>query len=413
MRCGLLGETLSHSYSPKIHALLGDYSYALFEVAPENLEDFLRQGNFDGLNVTVPYKKAVIPYCAELSEQAKRIGSVNTLLRRADGSLYGDNTDFDGFSWLLQRNGGINHGEKALVLGSGGASLTVQAVLRQQGAQVVVISRTGENNYENIACHQDAVLLVNTTPVGMYPHNLQRLVDLDKLPKLRCVLDLVYNPARTALLLDGEQRGISCEGGLSMLVAQARRAAELFTVKKIPDGCNNEILCKLSKETENIIFIGMPGCGKSTVGRILAKKLGRAFYDADEEIVKLLGCSIPEFFTREGEAAFRKAETQVLAELGKKSGCVIATGGGCVTREENYPLLHQNGRIFWLKRALSELPAEGRPISQNSNMDELFASRAPLYARFADDEAENRGSAEDAAEKIARRLSIAEQGELR
>lgn len=413
MRCGLLGETLSHSYSPKIHALLGDYSYTLFEVAPENLGEFLLKGDFDGLNVTVPYKKAVIPYCAELSPQAKLIGSVNTLLRRADGSLYGDNTDFDGFSWLLQRNGGINHGEKALVLGSGGASLTVQAVLRQQGAQVVVISRTGENNYENIACHQDAVLLVNTTPVGMYPHNLQRLVDLDKLPKLRCVLDLVYNPARTALLLDGEQRGISCEGGLSMLVAQAKRAAELFTGKKIPDGCNNEILCKLSKETENIIFIGMPGCGKSTVGRILAKKLGRAFYDADEEIVKLLGCSIPEFFTREGEAAFRKAETQVLAELGKKSGCVIATGGGCVTREENYPLLHQNGRIFWLKRALCELPAEGRPISQNSNLDELYASRAPLYARFADDEAENRGSAEDAAEKIARRLSIAEQGELR
>lgn len=400
MRCGLLGEGLGHSYSPRIHALLGDYSYGLFEVKPENLEAFLLHGDFDGLNVTVPYKKAVLPYCAELSPQAEAIGSVNTILRRADGSLYGDNTDFDGFSWLLQRNGGVKVGEKALVLGSGGASLTVQAVLRQQGAEVIVISRTGENSYENLERHQDAALLVNTTPVGMYPNNLERLVDLDGLPRLRCVLDLIYNPARTRLLLDAEARGIANEGGLSMLVAQAKRAAELFTGKKIPDGCNNEILCKLAKEMQNIILIGMPGCGKSTVGRLLAEKTGRAFYDADEETEKLLGCSIPEFFAHEGEDAFRKAETRILSELGKKSGCVIATGGGCVTREENYPLLHQNGKIFWLQRALGELPTEGRPISQRGNLEALFAQRKPLYARFADYALENSASPEETAQKI-------------
>ncbi len=400
MICGLLGQRLGHSYSPQIHTQLADYSYELFQVSPENLEEFLQRGNFDGLNVTIPYKKAVMPYCAELSDTARKIGSVNTLVRRKDGSLYGDNTDFDGFFWLLQRNGGIQKGEKALVLGSGGASLTVQTVLRRFGAEVVVISRRGEHNYATLDRHTDAVLLVNTTPVGMYPHNGESPVDLDRLPKLRCVLDLIYNPARTRLLMDAEARGISCEGGLSMLVAQAKRAAELFTGRKISDSCNNEILCKLERETRNIILIGMPGCGKSTVGRALAQELDRPFYDADEQIVKQIGCTIPEFFAREGEDAFRKAESEVLAELGKQSGCVIATGGGCVTREENYPLLHQNGVIFWLNRELKELPTEGRPISQSTDLGELYAKREPLYARFADHRVENAGSPADTARKL-------------
>ncbi len=393
MRCGLLGEHLGHSYSPQIHASLGAYSYGLFEVAPSDLEKFLQNGDFDGLNVTIPYKKAVMPYCSELSETAKRMGCVNTLLRREDGSLYGDNTDFDGFLWLLARNGGIAEGEKALVLGSGGASGTVQAVLRSFGAEVIEVSRNGATNYVNYKTHADAVLLVNATPVGMYPNNLETLVDLSALPNLRCVLDLIYNPERTRLLLDAENRNIRCEGGLPMLVAQAKRASEIWTGEKIPDAICDEILCELSAQMRNIILIGMPGSGKSTLGMLLAQRLQRPFYDADTEIVKKIG-PIPEFFAKHGEHAFRAVETEVLKDLGKKSACVIATGGGCVTRQENYPLLHQNGIIIRIDRELAVLPVDGRPVSQSTDLKTLFAKRDSLYAAFADITINNDASVE-------------------
>ncbi len=400
MRCGLLGEHLTHSYSPQIHALLGDYSYELFEVAPEKLGEFLQAGEFDGLNVTIPYKRAVIPYCAELSAAAREMGSVNTLLRRPDGTLYGDNTDLDGFRWLLARGGGIRPGEKALVLGTGGASQTVQAVLRAAGAEVAVLSRRGESNYATLPRHADARLVVNATPVGMYPNNGARLIDLAQLPQCRCVLDLIYNPARTRLLLDAAARGIRCENGLSMLVAQAKRAAELFTGRDIPDAACTDILRRMEAQMHNLILVGMPGSGKTTVGSLLAVSLGRPFYDADGEIEKKLGCSIPAFFAQRGEAAFRAVETEVLAELGKRSGCVIATGGGCVTRGENYDLLHQNGEIIWLRRSLTELPVEGRPVSQSRSLPELYREREPAYRRFADFCVENEATPEAAVEKI-------------
>lgn len=400
MRCGLLGEHLTHSYSPQIHALLGDYSYELFEVAPEKLGEFLQAGEFDGLNVTIPYKRAVIPYCAELSAAAREMGSVNTLLRRPDGTLYGDNTDLDGFRWLLARGGGIRPGEKALVLGTGGASQTVQAVLRAAGAEVAVLSRRGESNYATLPRHADARLVVNATPVGMYPNNGARLIDLAQLPQCRCVLDLIYNPARTRLLLDAAARGIRCENGLSMLVAQAKRAAELFTGRDIPDAACTDILRRMEVQMHNLILVGMPGSGKTTVGSLLAASLGRPFYDADGEIEKRLGCSIPAFFAQRGEAAFRAVETEVLAELGKRSGCVIATGGGCVTRGENYDLLHQNGEIIWLRRSLTELPVEGRPVSQSRSLPELYREREPAYRRFADFCVENEATPEAAVEKI-------------
>lgn len=400
MRCGLLGEHLTHSYSPQIHALLGDYSYELFEVAPEKLGEFLQAGEFDGLNVTIPYKRAVIPYCAELSAAAREMGSVNTLLRRPDGTLYGDNTDLDGFRWLLARGGGIRPGEKALVLGTGGASQTVQAVLRAAGAEVAVLSRRGESNYATLPRHADARLVVNATPVGMYPNNGARLIDLAQLPQCRCVLDLIYNPARTRLLLDAAARGIRCENGLSMLVAQAKRAAELFTGRDIPDAACTDILCRMEAQMHNLILVGMPGSGKTTVGSLLAVSLGRPFYDADGEIEKKLGCSIPAFFAQRGEAAFRAVETEVLAELGKRSGCVIATGGGCVTRGENYDLLHQNGEIIWLRRSLTELPVEGRPVSQSRSLPELYREREPAYRRFADFCVENEATPEAAVEII-------------
>lgn len=400
MRCGLLGEHLTHSYSPQIHALLGDYSYELFEVAPEKLGEFLQAGEFDGLNVTIPYKRAVIPYCAELSAAAREMGSVNTLLRRPDGTLYGDNTDLDGFRWLLARGGGIRPGEKALVLGTGGASQTVQAVLRAAGAEVAVLSRRGESNYLTLPRHADARLVVNATPVGMYPNNGERLIDLSQLPQCRCVLDLIYNPARTRLLLDAAARGIRCENGLSMLVAQAKRAAELFTGRDIPDAACTDILRRMEAQMHNLILVGMPGSGKTTVGSLLAASLGRPFYDADGEIEKKLGCSIPAFFAQRGEAAFRAVETEVLAELGKRSGCVIATGGGCVTRGENYASLHQNGEIIWLRRSLTELPVEGRPVSQSRSLPELYREREPAYRRFADFCVENEATPEAAVEKI-------------
>ncbi len=400
MRCGLLGEHLTHSYSPQIHTLLGDYSYELFEVAPEKLGEFLQAGEFDGLNVTIPYKRAVIPYCAELSAAAREMGSVNTLLRRPDGTLYGDNTDLDGFRWLLARGGGIRPGEKALVLGTGGASQTVQAVLRAAGAEVAVLSRRGESNYATLPRHADARLVVNATPVGMYPNNGARLIDLAQLPQCRCVLDLIYNPARTRLLLDAAARGIRCENGLSMLVAQAKRAAELFTGRDIPDAAGTDILRRMEAQMHNLILVGMPGSGKTTVGSLLAVSLGRPFYDADGEIEKKLGCSIPAFFAQRGEAAFRAVETEVLAELGKRSGCVIATGGGCVTRGENYDLLHQNGEIIWLRRSLTELPVEGRPVSQSRSLPELYREREPAYRRFADFCVENEAAPEAAVEII-------------
>ena len=400
MRCGLLGEHLGHSWSPRIHQFLGDYSYELFEVAPENLDNFLKAAPFYGVNVTIPYKKAVLPRCAELSPAARAMGCVNTLLKRKDGTLLGDNTDVDGFRCLLSRNGGIRPGEKALVLGTGGASGTVQTVLRSLGAKVIPISRSGSDNYENYAQHQDAVLLINATPVGMYPRNGEVLIDLKKLPKLRCVLDLVYNPLRTRLLLDAEDLQIPCENGLSMLVAQAEKAAELFTGAPVSGDVFHEILDHLNREMQNIILIGMPGCGKTTVGQKLAQALDRPFYDADAELEKHAGCTVPDYFSQYGEASFRGLETEVLKDLGKKNGCVIATGGGCVTREENRNLLRQNGLLVRLSRDLNRLASDGRPVTAAKGLQQLFAEREPLYAGFADVTVDNNGSVSQTVKKI-------------
>ena len=399
MTCGLLGRKLGHSYSPAIHSLLADYDYTLFEKEPEELEDFIRHGSWDGLNVTIPYKKDAAALCDELSDLAKELGSVNTLVRRADGTVFGDNTDAYGFRVMAKSLPVDYAGKKALVLGSGGASVTVQAVLKQLGCSVVVISRQGENNYENLHLHQDAAILVNTTPVGMYPHNGESPVDLQNLSNLQAVLDVVYNPVRTKLMLDAEEMGIPCVSGLLMLVAQAARACEIWAGKAIVFETIEEIRKTIGFSMENIILIGMPGSGKSTVGTFLAAETGREFVDSDEELVKKIG-NIPDFFAQYGEEAFRKAETEVLAELGKASGLVIATGGGVVTREENYPLLHQNGKIFWLRRDLDKLPTHGRPLSQKEGVAALYEKRKPLYQRFADRIVDNNGSLHDTCREI-------------
>ena len=404
MKCGLLGRKLGHSYSPQIHGLLGDYSYDLFEKEPEQLASFLKNGDFTGINVTIPYKKDVIPYLDALSPAAQKIGSVNTIVRRADGSLFGHNSDYFGFVSLVKHSGIAVEGKKVLVLGSGGTSNMVVTALRDLGAAPVVISRSGENNYGNLHLHSDASVIVNATPVGMYPNTGVSPIDLNRFPKLDGVLDVIYNPAKTQLLLDAESLGIPHENGLWMLVAQAKEASEYFTGKKLSDDMIARIHHKLSRQMKNIVLIGMPGCGKSTIGTLLAETLGRTFVDADAQIVQMAGKSIPEIFAQDGEDAFRQWESDALAHLGKQSGLVIATGGGCVTRQGNYPALHQNGSIVWLERDLSLLPTDGRPLSQSNRLEEMYAVRKPLYEAFADVRVANTGSPENTVTEILSKL---------
>ena len=377
MRCGLLGEKLGHSYSPQIHAELADYEYLLYEKAPEEVEEFVLRRDWHGLNVTIPYKKTIVPFCDELSETAEVVGSVNTLLRREDGTIFGDNTDAFGFETLLRRTFPADlSGKKALVLGTGGASVTVCAVLRKHGADVISVSRSGENNYSNLERHADASLLVNTTPLGMYPNNGTKAVDLAAFPALEAVLDVVYNPARTALLLQAEELGIPCAGGLTMLVAQAKRSAEIFLGRELPDSELVRITKLLSQTMQNIILIGMPGSGKSCIANLLADRLGRPCMEADAELEKAAGKSIPEIFEQEGEAGFRARETEILAALGTLSGVVLSTGGGCVARPE------------------------GRPLSRNADLKQMFAVRDPLYERFADYTIDNNGEPEQTVQTI-------------
>ncbi len=396
MICGLLGGKLGHSYSPQIHSQLGPYEYRLFEKKPEELANFLKKGDFAGLNVTIPYKKDVIPYCSALSPVAQRLGAVNTIVRKPDGSLIGHNTDYYGFFSMVKRTGLAVEGKKALVLGSGGASNTVCAVLEELGAKVIVISRSGENNYGNLRLHSDAALIVNTTPVGMYPHVGKSPLKLEGFLALEGVLDVIYNPARTKLLLDAEKRGLVTENGLWMLVAQAKEASEWFTGCQIPESAIADIHRKLRRQMENIVLIGMPGCGKSSIGKHLAAELGKTFVDADFAITQAAGCDIPTIFATEGEAGFRRWETSVLAELGKQSGLVIATGGGCVTKKDNYPLLHQNGNMIWVKRELEDLPVDGRPLSQQNKLADMYAKRKPMYEAFAEGIVNNNGTLAEA-----------------
>ena len=400
MKCGLLGEKLGHSYSPQIHAQLAPYTYTLFEKQPDELADFLLHSDFSGLNVTIPYKKRVIPYCTALTETAQKLGAVNTLVRRPDGSLLGHNSDYFGFLSMLQRSGLDVNGKKALVLGSGGASATVDAVLKVSGAQTVIISRSGSNNYSNLERHRDAAVIVNATPVGMYPNVGISPVDLDMFPNLEGVLDLIYNPARTKLLMDAQAKGITAINGLWMLVAQAKESAQYFTGKPISDRVITPIHEKMRRQMENIVLIGMPGCGKSTIGKLLAKKLARQFVDADEKIAELAGMTIPEIFKTHGENGFRELEKQVLVQLGMQSGLIIATGGGCVTKDENYHALHQNGRIYWLHRRLEDLPTDGRPLSQTNTLSDLYAVRMPLYQKFCDAVVDNNTAPEAAVQAI-------------
>ena len=400
---GLLGRKLGHSWSVPIHAALGCEGYRLIELEPDALASFLARPDIGGLNVTIPYKRDVMPLCDAIDPAAEAIGSVNTIVRGADGKLTGYNTDIDGFLYMARRAGISLAGRKVVILGSGGASLTARAAARREGArEIIVISRSGPDNYENLSRHADAEILVNTTPVGMYPGNGAAPVDLNAFPHLTGVLDVIYNPRRTALLLQGSARGIPCSDGLPMLVAQAKRAEELFTGQSIPDSENERILSQLRREMTNLVLIGMPGSGKTTVGEALARLTGREAIDLDARIEEAAGCSIPEIFAAEGESGFRAREAAAAAEAGKRTGVILLTGGGIVKTAANYDALHQNGRIYQLVRDLTLLPTEGRPLSQGADLAAMWRERAPLYQRFRDAEIDNSGTVDDTAAAIWR-----------
>lgn len=403
MEYGLIGEKLGHSYSQMIHARLADYRYELKEVAPERLDAFIEARNFRGLNVTIPYKQAVMKHCAELSPEAMEVGSVNTLIVRPDGSLFGHNTDIDGFIYMLRRGEIDPAGAKAVILGSGGTSLTARAALTRLGArEIVTVSRKGPVDYAALyAEHADAEILVNATPVGMYPKNGASPVELDRLPGVRGVADVIYNPEKTALILAAQAKGIPAVSGLSMLVAQAREAAELFAGHAIPAGRVEDIVSEIGAQTLNLILVGMPGCGKSTLGQAVAAALQREFVDCDAEIVRRAGKSIPEIFAQDGEGAFRALESGVLADVCRGHGLVISTGGGAVLRAENRDTMRQNGRVCLIRRALALLPRDGRPLSASEDaVARLWEARRAAYETAADFPVENDGTVEEAAEKI-------------
>ena len=400
---GLLGRKLGHSWSAVIHKALGCNEYGLIELEPEELVPFFKNNDIGAVNVTIPYKKDVIAVCDCIDGFAREIGSVNTVVRKPDGKLYGYNTDIVGFRYMASSAKIALKNKKVLVLGSGGSSLTACAAAHAEGASsVTVISRSGENNYDNLHLHADADVIVNTTPVGMFPQNGEAPLDLDVFPKLSGVIDLIYNPRRTALLLKAEERNIPCTDGLPMLVSQAVRAEELFFDKMIKADETELIISSLRQSMTNIVLVGMPGCGKTTVGSILAKISQREVLDIDCLIEKREGCSIPDIFREKGEEYFRTLEREEIEKAGKLSGKVIVTGGGAVKDGRNYAPLHQNGRIYQLHRPIEQLPVDGRPISQSTPVSELYAQREPLYARFRDKLINNTATPKDTADEIWR-----------
>lgn len=400
----LIGEHLSHSFSPQIHAMLGNSDYTLKELAPDEVEDFVRHGDYAGINVTIPYKQTVIPYLDDLTPAARKLGAVNTITRREDGTLLGDNTDYFGFCYAIDAAGISLDGKKVLVAGSGGASKTACAVARDRNArEVMVLSRTGAVNYENVYdLHGDAEVIINCTPVGMYPNAGVSPLDLSKFPHLCGVADMIYNPARTALLDKAHSLGVPCTNGLSMLVAQAAAGHERFTGQPADPAQIGRIVRTFARDSANIVLIGMPGCGKSTVGAALARLSGKTFVDTDASIVKAAGMPIPQIFSEQGEDGFRRLEHEAICKTGAGHGQIIATGGGAVTRRENLYPLAQNGLIVWLTRPLDTLATNGRPLSQSNNLSELYRVREPLYRAFSHIQIANDAAPEEVAARIAK-----------
>ena len=410
MNYGLIGEHLGHSFSKVIHGKLDDYDYILKEIPREGLDAFMRQRDFKAINVTIPYKQAVIPYLDHISDTAKRIGAVNTIVNRG-GELWGYNTDFGGMKALIARCGLELKGRKVLICGTGGTSLTAMAVAESLGAaEVYRLSRSGrdgalsyEEAYEQ---HGDAQILINTTPCGMFPKVDGMAVEPGRFPKLEGAVDAVYNPLRSAFVRAVRGCGGAAEGGLYMLVMQAVQAWEIFTNQSCSPQKAEQVYREMLSERENIVLIGMPGSGKSTVGALLAEKLGRELIDTDELIVEKTGESISALFEKYGEGYFRDRETEAVKDASLRTGVILATGGGAILREENLAALRQNGRLFWLDRPLSELiPTDDRPLGNSLEaLKKRYEERAPLYAAAADERIAGCGSAEEAAGAVLEKV---------
>ncbi|MBQ2774416.1 MAG: AAA family ATPase [Clostridia bacterium] len=402
LKCGLIGGKLGHSYSKLIHDKFQKYDYDLISLDADEVDAFLKKGDFDGLNVTIPYKLTVIPYCTYLSDAAKRIGSVNTLVKTENG-FEGYNTDYHGFLSMAKRAGIDFKDKNVVILGSGGTSLTARTVSADEGAKkITVVSRSGDTTYDMIDSLKDCEVLINTTPVGMYPNNGKSAVSLDSFPNCEAVLDVIYNPLRTPLLLQAKEKGLKYTGGLYMLVSQAAQAARHFCNEEICDEKVEEVFRSLALSVQNIVLVGMPGCGKTTIGREIAKKTGRKFIDTDDIIVERAEMSIPEIFEKYGEAYFRKLECEVVADFAKEKELVIATGGGAVINKLNSDALAENGRIYYIKRDISNLATKGRPLSKDANkLQEMFCKRDPIYRACADYEIENNSTTfSNTAQKI-------------
>ena len=400
---GLIGRKLGHSYSPQIHSIIGDYKYSLFEMEEEDVEVFLKKKDFDAINVTIPYKKTVMPFLDRIDEDALKIGSVNTIVKEKDGSLTGYNTDYYGFSYMLKKGNIDVKGKKVLVLGTGGASVTVQSVIRDLGAkEITVASRTSEPHYDQLEPYYDSQVIINTTPVGMYPNNLETLLDLDNFTCLEGVADVIYNPERTQIILDAQKKGIKTISGLYMLAAQAKKAAEHFFKTEFDESIIDETVRRLSFELTNIILVGMPGCGKTTIGNLLAEHYSRKLVDTDALIIEKAGRSIPTIFEEQGEPGFRKIEAEVVKEVGKEKELIIATGGGVIVTAENHDALRQNGTVVFINRDINVLPTNGRPLSQQNKLADMFSKRLPLYRSICHNEIDGNGTVEEVAERIMR-----------
>lgn len=405
MKYGLIGHPLSHSYSGIIHKLIGRYQYDIVDLPDIEFDDFMTQRTFEGINVTIPYKQKVIPYCAKLSETAKRIGSVNTIIKQSDGSLYGDNTDYKGFLYMCEMADISLNDKNVVILGTGGTSLTAQTVTRDCGVNKLnIVSRNGEYNYNNLHLLVDSEVIINTTPVGMYPNCGVSPIDLNDFPNCKTVIDVIYNPLKTKLLLDAERCGMQYVNGLPMLVAQAVYAAELFLNEVLDKTIIETILSKLEHDMSNIVLVGMPGSGKTSIGKAIAEKLGREFYDTDEVIEQNESVSISDIIESKGEQAFRELENQTVTQLGKQNGLVISTGGGVVLRQDNRDMLRQNGYVVWIKRPLESLETVGRPLSKDiATLMEMYQKRQPLYQECSDLIVENIQTISDAVNVIIKK----------